>query len=410
MTGWRPLRRCLACDGAILRTVLSLGDQALANSFRTPADPEPEHTFPLRLNLCPHCFHGQLSGAVDPNLLYRHYLYVSGTTDTLRDYFAAFADRLPHLAPGARSVLELACNDGTLLRVLRDRGYSVAGVDPAENLHALTQAAGLDVRCAYWTPAEALAAGRQFDVLVAMNVLAHGADPLGFLLACRHALAPGGRLFVQTSQAFMIDRGEFDTIYHEHHSFFSTRSMMALAGRAGLRVVAAEHVPVHGTSLLFTLAAADEAAADPSVAAMLDAEASRGLYNLATYDRFAATALAVRDQLAAVVRDHAARGFRVLGYGAAAKGNTFLQFAHPALAGGVQAVIDDNRLKQGRTLPGTGLPVLPPAALADIPGPVLHVVTAWNFRDEIVRRIRAVRPASGAEDRFVAYFPQVDVF
>ena len=403
MTSCRPILSCLACGGEELRPVLSLGDQALANSYRDPGDTSPERTFPLDLNRCPRCFHCQLGTAVDPDLLYRNYLYVSGTTATLRSYFEWFATRIATAAPGARSVLELACNDGTLLNVLRARGYEVAGVDPAENLRALTAEAGLDVRCTYWTEAEADALGRQFDVLVAMNVLAHGADPLGFLRACNQALRPGGRLFVQTSQAFMIDRGEFDTIYHEHHSFFTTRSMQALAGRAGLRVVAAEHVPVHGTSLLFTLSA--DLPVEPSVGTMLTQEEARGLYQDATYDRFAADAASVRTRLAAVVAAHKQRGFRVLGYGAAAKGNTVLQFANGA---GVEAVVDDNVLKQGRNLPGTGLPVLTPGALAAIADPVLHVVTAWNFRDEIVRRIRAVRPQMA--DRFVAYFPDVEVF
>ena len=403
MTSCRPLAHCLACGGEELRPVLSLGDQALANSYRDPGDASPETTFPLDLNRCPRCFHCQLGAAVNPDLLYRNYLYVSGTTSTLRSYFEWFADRLAAAAPCARSVLELACNDGTLLRVLRGRGYFVAGVDPAENLRSLTHEAGLDVRCAYWTDAEAEALGRQFDVLVAMNVLAHGADPLGFLQACRRALKPSGRLFVQTSQAFMIDRGEFDTIYHEHHSFFTTRSMQVLARRAGLRLLAVEHVPVHGTSLLFTLAI--DGPVEPSVAAMLEQEQARGLYEDATYDKFAAAAVSVRERLESVVAAHKRQGFRVLGYGAAAKGNTVLQFAHGA---GVEAVVDDNVLKQGRRLPGTGLPVLAPGALADIADPVLHVVTAWNFRDEIVRRVRAMRPE--APDRFVAYFPDVEVF
>lgn len=397
------LQHCLACGSTELRPVLSLGNQALANAYRYTEDMSPEPTFPLDLNRCSRCFHCQLGVAVDPHLLYRNYRYVSGTTATLRSYFNWFANRLATAAPNARSILELACNDGTLLQVLRACGYEVAGVDPAENLHSVTQAVGLDVRCAYWTEAEAKALGRRFDVLIAMNVVAHGAEPLDFLRACRRTLQPGGKLFVQTSQAFMVDHGEFDTIYHEHHSFFTTRSMQALAERAALRVVEAEHVPVHGTSLLYTLSA--DAPAGPSVAAMLADEEARGLYDDSTYKNFAAVAAAVRQQLEDVVAEHKRQGFRILAYGAAAKGNTVLQFAHGA---GVEAVVDDNVLKHGLCLPGTGLPVLAPCALAAIPHPVLHVITAWNFRDEIVRRIRAVR--HGASDRFLVYFPSVEVF
>lgn len=412
----RPLARCLACGGAGLVPVLSLGRQALANSYHCGPDagasaPQPEYE--LALNRCPACYHCQLSAAVAPDLLYKHYVYVSGTTSTLRDYFAWFADRLLAAVPPGpdTAVLELACNDGSLLEGLRARGYDTVGVDPAENLREITRAKGLDVVCDYWGTETAERLGRKFAVQVAMNVLAHGPDPLDFLRACRASLAPGGRVFVQTSQAFMIDRGEFDTIYHEHHSFFCTRSMQALAERAGLRVVAAEHVPVHGTSLLFTLAA--DLPVEASVERMLAEETCRGLYHPATYDGFADSARRVRDRFAEIVAEHRASGYEAVGYGAAAKANTFLQWAadraeDEAGRARLAAVVDDNPLKQGLYTPGTDLPIVPPQALAGIDRPVLHVVTAWNFRDEIVRRIRAVRDRQ--DDRFVAYFPEVQVF
>lgn len=434
MEACRPIACCLACGSPELAPVLDLGRQALANSYHSGPQQVPQGAaeaaqgaavaaqprFPLALVRCVRCFHCQLTHAVAPDLLYRHYVYVSGTTATLRDYFATFADRLERLlppAPGGQArpaVLEAACNDGTLLEVLRARGYDTLGVDPARNLRELTRAKGLDVVCDYWGTEAAGRLGRKFDAVVAMNVLAHGPDPLDFLRACRACLAPGGRVLVQTSQAYMIDRGEFDTIYHEHHSFFCTRSMQRLAARAGLGVIAAEHVPVHGTSFLFTLAA--DLPEEPSVAAMLAEEERRGLYEPATYGRFADAAAQVRQRFADIVAAHRAGGFAAVGYGAAAKANTFLQFAAQGRQEGRQkdggaalsALVDDNPLKQGTYAPGTDLPILAPAALAGIEAPVLHVVTAWNFRDEIVRRIRAVRDRG--DDRFVAYFPDVELF
>lgn len=405
MTGdARRLLSCLACGSDRLEPVLSLGDQVLANSYRDGRQAGSQPIYELALNRCAACFHCQLSTAVATDLLYRHYLYVSGTTATLRDYFAAFADRVQTAVPPAhgRSVLELACNDGSLLELLRARGYDTVGVDPAENLHALTLDKGLDVRCEYWGIEAAARLARRFDVIVAMNVLAHGPDPLGFLTACRMCLAPGGRIYVQTSQAFMIDRGEFDTIYHEHHSFFVTRSMQALAARAGLRVVAAEHVAVHGTSYLWTLAT--DLPEEASLSAMLAQEQARGLYDEASYDRFAAFAREVRSRFTEIVGQYRASGYLPVAYGAAAKGNTFLQFAH---GGGLAMVVDDNPLKQGLLTPGTDLPIVPATALAAIAEPVLHVVSAWNFRDEIVRRIRAVRHRPA--DRFLVYFPKLEI-
>ncbi len=250
MTDCTPINKCLACGGKLGVKYFDAGMQPLANHFHDGSEKLAE--YPLGLNVCMSCWHSQLSHAVNPALMFRDYPYVSGTSATLRAYMKEFAAQV---APGKekKRILEIGCNDGTLLLEFINLGHKVLGVDPAWNV-ASSVAPTLS---AYWNEytVEHMLPGwsAPFDIIVAMNVLAHVADPLTFLQLCKRVLAPGGRIYVQTSQAKMIERGEFDTVYHEHHSFFTVSSMLNLARRAGLRVDAISHVQVHGTSYLFEL-------------------------------------------------------------------------------------------------------------------------------------------------------------
>ena len=220
------LKTCLACGGTDLFQYLDLGQMPLANSFHDGSAELP--TYPLAIQACRSCWHSQLSYAVDPDLMFRDYLYVSGTSDTLRRYFEGFAARF---SSGLR-VLDIASNDGTLLREFHKRGCAVTGVEPCCDLSPTRE---LPIYTGYWDrdAFEEVTLGGKFDVITAFNVLAHTADPLTFLKLAREALAPGGTIWVQTSQAHMILDGTFDAIYHEHVSYFTPRSILALAGRAG---------------------------------------------------------------------------------------------------------------------------------------------------------------------------------
>jgi C-methyltransferase C-terminal domain/Methyltransferase domain len=239
---------------------------------------------------------------------------------------------------------------------------------------------------------------------VAMNVLAHIAQPDRFLALCARALRPGGRIYIQTSQAMMVKNGEFDTIYHEHHSYFTARSFLALAARAGLAIVGVEHVPVHGVSYLVQLTERGEGktstASDFAVGRM---ESAAGYYDMATYRRFARRALATRDTVSELVARGRQAGYAVGGYGAAAKGMTFLNFAGLDL----DYIVDDNPLKVGLLTPGRNIRVVGPDHLRESQSDTMFAILAWNFHEEIMRRIRAVR--HNARDQFFTYFPRVSL-
>lgn len=391
------MTNCLACGGERLSTYLNLGKQPLANSFHPPGTRLP--TYPLAINCCSDCWHSQLTVAVDPDLLFKQYIYVSGTTKTLRDYFASFTELALTIAGASEpvDVLDIASNDGSLLAQFKARGHRVQGVDPAENLLPLARQAGIPTEVGYWSETMVARLGRRFDIIVAMNVLGHNADPLAFLNACRSAMKPGCRLWIQTSQANMIANREFDTIYHEHHSFFTARSFQRLADRTGLRVVSGRKPSIHGTSYLWTLA--ESGSDDGSVAAIEQSEANSGVYDAVTYNDFAANARNTAEFVRRTLVGWRNQGYACIGYGAAAKGNTFLNFAGADL----DYIVDDNPMKHGLLTPGRDIPVRPPDALREEPRPIVLLVLAWNFLYEIRTRVHAIRNRS--QDRVLSYFP-----
>lgn len=395
---FKRLTRCLCCNNEKLRLYADLGGQPLANSYHDGT--ESQHEYPLEVNVCEDCFHSQLSIAVNPDLLFKHYLYVSGTTTTLQDYFRSFVERVEQQYPQKKlRVLDIASNDGSLLEQFAKKGHEVQGVDPAENLREISAAKGVPTLVGYWDTQTARRLEHKYDVIVAMNVLAHVSNPYKFLAACREVLAEGGSIYIQTSQSEMFKRFEFDTIYHEHHSFFTTRSFRTLAERAGLKVIRGTKVPVHGTSYLWTLGAAD-ATAEASVKEMEAEEEQSGFYELGTYRRFGEKMKLTADRVHEAIRTYMDQGYKIVGYGAAAKGNTFLNFAKLDL----DFIVDDNPLKNGMLTPGRNIPIRSSDALHDIEQPLFVVVLSWNFFDEIVTRIRKVR--SNGQDVYMQYFPE----
>ena len=398
----KQLTDCLCCGGKRLKLVLDLNEQPLANSFKKTAE-ETEPTFPLHLNICEDCTHLQLSHAVNPDLLFKNYLYVSGTSQTLRDYFDWFAKRtLEYFEIPPQTVLDIACNDGSQLNSFKALGLKTYGVDPAENLHPLSSA-NHDVVCDYFTDKYAYHYGsKNLDIITAQNVFAHNSYPLEFLKQCKEIMHDKSRLFIQTSQADMIMNNEFDTIYHEHLSFFNSSSMSALAARAGLYIIDIQKTPIHGNSYLFVLA--KNPGARPSIQLQLDQEREQGLQDMDTYLAYADRASTIVEDLKQTIEHYRGLGYVIAGYGAAAKGNTLINFGNIYL----DYIIDDNPMKQGLFAPGSNIPVVPIDMLDQCNDlKVAFVPLAWNFFKEIKGKIKAKRDREG--DVFIRYFPTISV-
>jgi hypothetical protein len=403
---------CRVCGGASLESVLSLGLSPLANSFlRSPAEFSTERRYPLELFFCLDCSLLQLLHVVNPEILFRHYLYVTGTSSTIAEHNTAYAAALVDLLGlGAGDlVAEVASNDGSLLRCFQSHGVGTVGIEPARNLAALARASGVDTVNEFFSADVAAAIRRErgpVRVVAANNVLAHVDDPVDFLAGCRTLLDDQGLATIEVPYVGeFLDRLEYDTVYHEHLSYFSVRSLLRLAERVGLAVVRIDRVPVHGGSIrvYFSRSAG---AHDPAVLAFAAEEAAAGVVDLERHRRFARDVEAGRSALVALLEGLHADGHRVAGYGAPAKGNTLLNYC------GIDTrllpfTVDKNPLKVGLFTPGTHIPVRDVSALhADDTRPDYVLILAWNFADEIMAQQRVHRERGG---RFILPVPRPEV-
>jgi len=402
----------LACGSTELEASLDLGHQTPANNLQSlSATVEPER-FPLGLNCCRDCWHGQLSYAVPPQALFSEYLYKSGTSETLDRYFDWFCTAAAGYLPNGGAVLEIGANDGTLLAKFAAAGLDATGIDPAKNIVREHGGGPGRMICDFFPSPEL--ADQQFDLIVGLNVLAHTPEPVQLLEGVKKHLSPGGVAIFQTSQATMLANGEFDTIYHEHYSFFTPGSLSRAALRAGLSHIATRLSDIHGTSFLFFLAKGDlDVTPDKrfttgrfAVDSGVTDRAIGGLQGDLTtvYSTFAKTATARMGEVREIIGRAREEGVQVVMVGAAAKAVTF------ARAAGLEfdAAYDEAPEKQGLSIPGLGTKIQFLTDTRELAGRVLFVLTAWNFSAELERKVRDA--AVCCEPQFLVYFPEVKLW
>ena len=391
------LNNCLACESENISVLIDLGDQPLANSFHTNNDVLPHYS--LGLNRCNDCNHMQLPIAVNPKYLFEDYSYVSGTTRTLNQYFKDFVISIENEFPDQKlRILDIACNDGSLLSLFKENGHDVMGVDPAQNLRKFSLEKGLDVIVDFWSKDIADEYKNQFDVIIGQNVLAHVSDPNSFLDAAKIAIKQDGIIVIQTSQYYMLKNSEFDTTYHEHHSFFCMESFEQLAKRSNLSVFDAKLVPIHGTSIIWYLSKSEKKVTE-TYKKLLEEE--KKFTNLESFELFVKNTINFKKNINEMISKYRNDEFSIVGYGAAAKANTALNYAEAKL----DFIIDDNPLKIGLFTPGLNIKVEAIEKLESIDSPILFIITAWNFSKEIKERVLEVR--NNTDDEFIVYFPNL---
>ena len=389
---------CLACGTSDLRSILDLGKQPLANNYHNG---ETQDEYPLNLNLCQNCYHLQLSHTVNPDLMFKNYLYVSGTAKTLRDYFDYFASKTLEYLPNATKILDIACNDGTQLDSYLKLGLQTYGIDPAENLYEDSKLRGHNIICDYFNSDTSYKfEGKTFDIITAQNVFAHTSYTVDFLNTCKEVMDDNSLLFIQTSQANMVRNNEFDTIYHEHLSFFSSNSMKSLVERCGMTLYDIFKTDIHGTSYVFVISKNKKEPKDGVYKNLLE-EKELGMTDVLTYPEYALKCYQSTFNLKKKLEEMKNDGYILVGYGAAAKGNTLLNFGKISL----DFIIDDNPLKQNLLTPGMNIPIFGPEKINQISenDKVVFVPLAWNFYSEIRNRITERR--KNDNDFFVRYFP-----
>jgi hypothetical protein len=401
---------CRSCGGSRLEPLLSLGNVPLANSLLTAeALAAPEATYPLELVFCPACTLVQITETVPPEQLFSQYLYFSSFSDTMLRSAETVAARLVReRGLGASSlVVEAASNDGYLLQFYRRAGVPVLGIEPAANIARMAEAErGIPTLVEFFGQAlgERLRReGRRADVIHANNVLAHVADLNGFVAGFAALAKDRGLVVVEAPYVRdMIERCEFDTIYHEHLCYFSLAALERLFERHGLAVVDVEQLPIHGGSL--RLFAEPRSAGTPPSArlvALRAAEAEWGVGELSRYADFATRVEQLKESLRALLGRLKADGRRIAAYGAAAKGATLLNYAHVA-GETLDFVVDRSPHKQGHYMPGVRVPIRDPRELvAAMPDYVL--LLAWNLADEVMAQQAEYRARGG---RFIVPVPE----
>jgi hypothetical protein len=388
---------CRACGEPALTSVLDLGEQPLANALLPRAD-APDDAFPLHLRSCRACGLGQVGEYVLPERLFGDYPYLSSVSTSwvahARAYAAAVRDELA-LGPGDR-VVEVASNDGYLLGRFLELGLEVLGVEPAANVAARAVAGGVPTVVAFFgrrTAAELVAEHGHPRLVVANNVLAHVPDLDDFVGGL--ALLCDERTVVTVenpSYATLLEQTQFDTIYHEHYSYLSAHAVARLAAQHGLELVRVQALPTHGGSYRYWLAPTGTRPVEDGVRATVERELAAGLLAPAVWEAFAERSAGTVAGLREWLAERAERGAVVVGYGAAAKGNTLLNAAG-ARSGQLAAVVDGSPEKQGRWLPGSRVPVVAPDRLPSLrPDDVL--LLPWNIADELVPLVARLAPGA----------------
>jgi 2-polyprenyl-3-methyl-5-hydroxy-6-metoxy-1,4-benzoquinol methylase len=394
--------QCLACGQSNLQPILDLKDQPLANDYQFI--PINGKTYPLLVNLCRTCFHLQLSHSVAQEIIYKNYLYKSGTNRTIKEYCDWFAGYVTSLVEHTnKSILDIGCNDGVQLDSFKKLGWNTFGIDPAENLYSASST-NHKVSCIFFDSDYVSETQQQFDIIVAQNVMAHNPNPFEFLNNCKNLMNDTSLLFIQTSQANMILNNEFDTIYHEHINFFNVRSMKQLADRVGINLIDVIKSPIHGISYIFVFS--KSISKNYNIENIINTESQLGLYSLDTYKKWRTNIIQNTKVLKDMLVHYKENNYQLIGYGAAAKGNTLLNYMDIKL----DLIVDDNPLKHNLFTPGTNIIIKDSIVLKDIPNdqPVLFIPLAWNFFEEIREKILLIR--HNKNDMFIKYFPTVEVF
>jgi SAM-dependent methyltransferase len=403
---------CRACDGRLTVTMADLGLQPASNAFLdSKAAIEREKRYPLRAKVCESCKLVQLDYDVAPEELFANYVYFSSYSDDWLKHARAYCDmaRTRFKLNAGSLVVELASNDGYLLKNFVAMGIPVLGIDPSDTVSAAAEKIGVPTLVKFFgerLARDLVREGRQADLIIANNVLAHVPRLNDFVAGIALLLREGGTVTIEFPHLLeLIEHVEFDTIYHEHYSYFSLYAIEQVFARHGLRIYDVERLSTHGGSLRIF---ASHAGRDLKDSALLQEvrsqEAAAGIPELSTYTQFAKRVEACRNSVLKFLADSKNAGKKVAAYGAAAKGNTLLNFCG-ITPRDISFVADRNPHKQGKLLPGSHIPVVSPEALMQAK-PDYVLILPWNLRDEIRAQLDGIKAWGG---RFVTPVPEIHV-
>ena len=403
---------CRSCGEPLRLVLVDLGASPLCERFLRPDQlDEMEPFYPLRVEVCEACFLAQLPAYVSPEAIFTEYAYFSSFSDSWLAHAERYADEMIRRLDlsSASLVVEVGSNDGYLLSYFVTRGIPSLGIDPAANVARAAEARGVPTIARFFgreLAAELVRSGRRADLIAGNNVLAQVPDLNDFVAGLALLLADDGLLTIEVPHLLrLLEGNQFDTIYHEHFSYFSVLACRPLFARHGLRIVDVDRLETHGGSLRLHVRHTAGTNEGPRVAEVVDEELAAGMGEAAGYLAFAERASQVRRDILDFLIEQRSLGHTVAGYGAPGKANTLLNY------GGVRPdllpfTVDRNPYKHGRFTPGTRIPILAPEALAAA-RPDYVWILPWNLRDEIVAQLRDTVAAWGGA--FVVAIPRLEI-
>lgn len=390
------ITKCLACNSKRLKNILDLNKQPLANSYLLKKE-DKEKKYELKVNCCLFCNHLQLSIAVDPKKIYQKYDYVSGTTKTYKKYMEKFYELSIKNTSKLinKNVLDIGCNDGSQLNIFKKKGFKTYGVDPAKNIFNISKKKH-KVICDFFSFKTVKKLKTKFDIIIFQNSFAHNPNPKKLLNNVRKLMHKDTSLIIQTSQADMCKNNEFDTVYHEHVNFFTINSMNSLLKSENLYLHNVIKEPIHGSSYIFIIKLYSN---QKKIEEPLKRES---FLNYSYYKNWGKNCLQLTRNIKKKI-DNLKKKKIVIGYGAAAKANTFINFSRIKL----NFIVDDNKLKQNKFCPGSKIPIKSINELKKIKKEIVIIPLAWNFYDEIKKKVIKIR--KNKQDTFVVCFPKFKI-
>jgi SAM-dependent methyltransferase len=390
---------CLSCGTELKHKILDLGFSPLANGYlRQGGLLLPETYYPLQLFFCNECSLVQLSSRTNPQEIFNEsYYYISSSSQTWKEHCKTYAENILRFFPEGKliRIVEVGTNDGVLLQQFKRTGIEILGIDPAKTATAIAAENGIDVITDFFTNKLALSladSGKRADLIIGNNVLAHVPDLNDFVKGIATLLKNDGICTLEFPYLLkLLEENEFDTVYHEHYSYFSVTSFAHIAARHGLQIFDCEKINIHGGSLRVYLQKQNKGnrPVKQIVQHLLSNEALAGVNKKSYYDDMAPKALQTKKHFINWLSATLLSGKKVMAYGAAAKGNTFLNYCN-VTADLIPFVADVTKQKQGLFLPGSHIPIVNEDVITNYK-PDFIIVLPWNFKSEIDRRLQYVK-------------------
>lgn len=408
-----PTRKCRFCRNSLRHTFCDLGQSPLSNSYLKREDLlKQEFFYPLHAYVCDECFLVQLEEFQSPEKIFDDYAYFSSYSESWLKHAKNYVNEISQRfgINSSQLVIEIASNDGYLLRFFKEKHIPVLGIEPASNVAAVSQSLGIPTLVKFFgvkTAQELVKEGKQADLLLGNNVLAHVPDLNDFVKGMKIALKTKGLITMEFPHLLrLIEEKQFDTIYHEHFSYFSFFTVEKIFAKHGLTLFDVEELPTHGGSLRIYAKHADDSSKPVSkrVENLKKHELNEGLNQISTYQGFQNKITLIKENLLNFLKESQRQGKTVVAYGAPAKGNTLLNYCGINTES-LAYTVDRSPHKQGRYLPGTHIPIIEPESISRTK-PDFLLILPWNLKDEIMQQMAGIREWGG---KFVIPIPQLEI-